>query len=103
MENIIKKWENIEHYERQDLLMNIIGYEKLKEYVPFRKEEIQKAIVSDIYLNNLSLGAWDSMSHRLTHLIAKAKKEVDPNYKGGASLSDGVSLLKYVARKIIEE
>lgn len=72
------------------------GLEKVKPYIPFSIEQIQKAFPKDEYLNNLTIRKWDRAAGWLWVLYRK-------NDIHSASLSQGVCLLKEAAKQWAEE
>lgn len=90
------------------------GLEKVKPYIPFTLEEIQKAIPKDEHLNNLPMRSWDYASGFNTHKDRWGCEQVTPHGGGlwrlyrengitSASNSQGVCLLKEAAKEWVEE
>lgn len=73
------------------------GLEKVKPYIPFTLEKIQKAIPYNEYLNNLPLASWDTVA---SYSIWPLYRE---NGITSASISQGVCLLKEAAKEWAEE
>ena len=101
---------DVEHKTKQRFLIDFIGYEELKNVLPFTKAEIKNAIVKDIYLNNLPLGKWDNMGGFKFLGNREVVRTTTPftlllKNKGlyCSSPSCAVSLLKEVARMVAEE
>ena len=78
------------------VIQRLGGLEKVKPFIPFSLEQIQKAIPKDEHLNNLPIREWDRAAGWLWVLYRK-------NDIRSASLSQGVCLLKEAAREWYEE
>lgn len=48
------------HKEKYQYIINLLGYDKVKNCLPFSLEEIKKALKTDKYLNNLPIKTWDN-------------------------------------------
>lgn len=46
---------NASHEEKYDAIIDGLGYENVKQYIPFSKTEIVEALKTDKHLNNLPL------------------------------------------------
>ena len=114
--DLIKKNFNVEnsadvdYKERQKFLIDYIGYDELKNVLPFTKAQIKNAIIKDIHLNNLPLGKWDNMGGFKFLRNREVVRTTTPftlllRRKGlyCSSPSCAVSLLKEVARMVAEE
>lgn len=102
---------DIPNNERYKMIVNALGYEDVKECIPFTIEQLQIAYKTDVYFNNLPLIEWDFaagfatgwrgkynlVNSRLTYLYqTKCKVNV-------FSCAEGVCILKCCARMWVEE
>ena len=101
---------DVEYKERQKFLIDYIGYEELKNVLPFTKAQIKNAIAKDIHLNNLPLGKWDNMggfrflrNGEVTRLMTPFTLLLKNKGLYCSSPACAVSLLKEVARMVAEE
>ena len=108
MEKITKRIENMGHDEKYSFLYNGINelYNINLDSIIINKfdlKELKKAYIENEHLNSIKLTIWDSLanSYNILGKIAGVYKN-KTNYKGGASLSECVCLLKYIAKKLIE-
>lgn len=53
---------DMDHHVYYQKIINLIGYEKVKECVPYTLEEIKEAYPKDEHLNNLPMKKWDYAS-----------------------------------------
>jgi hypothetical protein len=84
------------HEKIYSTIVNAIGFERCCEYLPVKKEEIEKKIKEDEYLNNIPLMKWDSM-----HYMFKGEfKRIGIDY---TTLSDTVCTLKQCARMLVNK
>jgi hypothetical protein len=104
--------ERISHREKWQRVVNALGYEEVKERIPYTLEQIKKALPRDEYLNNLPMKAWDNSSGvwvndmRGTRGILHGAPLLAIYRKAGVtsfSQSDGVCILKEAARMWAEE
>lgn len=97
------------HQEQYQFLINFLGYEEVKQCIPYTLAEIKNALPKDKYLNNLPIRQWDLaagfdvqgstcnlIGSRLTALYRK-------NGINAFSCSDGVCILKECARMWVNE
>ncbi len=104
---------NMEHRAYYQKVINFLGYEQVKECVPYSVEEIRKALPKDKHLNNLPMKKWDWASgfNVWTSKWEQIVKPVDSplrrvlRRKGINCYSncDGVCILKECARMMAEE
>jgi|GEM_PF-2233600 len=98
------------HRKKYKMIIEALGYENVKECIPFSVEELRNAYKTDEHFNNLSLKIWDIAAgftssggyftlirSRLTYLY-REKCGVDT-----FSCSTGVCILKECARLWAEE
>jgi len=96
--------------QKYSMIIEALGYEDVKQCVPFSIDELKKAYESDVHFNNLPLRKWDSaagytggparcirVGSRLTRLYWERCKV------NTYSCSDGVCILKECARMWVEE
>jgi hypothetical protein len=101
-----KEWS---HKEKYQAIVNALGYEQVKQCIPFELEEIKKAIVKDEYLNNLSMKKWDLASGFINkgahcqHVGSTLNNLYGKIGVNSFSNSDGVCILKECARMWVEE
>ena len=106
------KWA-MEHRDYYQKVINFLGYNKVKECVPFNLEEIKEALPKDKHLNNLPMKKWDWASG-FNVWTTKWEEIVRPTYsplrrvmkeKGINCYSncEGVCILKECARMMVEE
>ena len=90
--------EVVSHKDIYTRAINVCGgLDTVIPYIPFKLEEIQKALEHhDEYLNTLRLSTWDFGSERVKDLCYR---KAGINYM---SLSEGVCLLKEAARQWAE-
>lgn len=91
-------WEELTFKMQQKALIEEARKQNFIPQIPFTKEQIKKAVVEDIHLNNLPLKKWDLVADSpcIRSFINSTKRKY--NYNGGVSLSDGVCFLKEYAR-----
>ena len=106
------KWD-LSHSEYYQRVINLLGYDKVKECVPFDLDTLVKAYEKDHAFNNLKLSTWDyaggfhvyqtryeekvvPVNSRLRYLL----KEAGINHY---SCSEGVCILKECARMMVKE
>lgn len=88
--------EVMEHREFYGAVVDAIGYEKCKRYLPATDEVIVEAYAQDQYLNNIPLSAWDGKGMYIRkHLALLGVKTYAP-----AQL---VCILKETAKRLVEE
>lgn len=96
----------ISHREKNQRIIDLLGFENVKKCIPFTLDEIKKALPNDQYLNNLSIENWRTASGVIVNDYACTSYIVSTPLvslyrKHGIncfSQSDGVSLLKECAR-----
>lgn len=104
---------DMDHHVYYQKVITLIGYENVKECVPYTLEEIKKAYPKDMYLNNLPMKNWDLASGFYV-ITTKYNQDYIPYnsrlrglLKGIGincySNSDGVCILKECARLMYEE
>ena len=76
--------------ETYKILIEDIGIDMIKPYIPFTREQIVKALKEDKYLNNLPLTKWDLAANNLRNVNLK---NIKLNISAW-SLSERVCLLK---------
>lgn len=54
--------KNASFDEKYATIVNKLGFEQVKRFIPFSKSEIRKAYVKDKHLNNLPMKEWDKAS-----------------------------------------
>lgn len=100
-DNTGKEWT---HSEKYQAIVNALGYEAIKECIPFTLDQIKEAIKTDEHLNNLPLKKWDLASGFImdgANCKLVGSKLTDLYRKIGVnsfSNSDGVCILKECAR-----
>lgn len=88
--------EEMSHEEKYTKIVNAIGYETCKRYLPATKEEIVKALETDEHLNSIPIEKWDRQ-----HIIFKGQfVRIGITH---ISLSNTVCVLKQCARMYAEE
>lgn len=102
-----------DHSTYYSMIIDFLGYEKVKNCVPFTKEEICKAIKKDKNLNNLPLKKWDyaggwavteTKYNQYVYPVASYLRFLLKE-KGITcySCAEGVCILKECARRMAEE
>lgn len=56
----------------------------------------------DPHLNDIPLREWDSLHPFYSQGFARKRQVIDPEYKGGWSISESICVLKEAARQAIE-
>lgn len=122
-----KKWVNVEnalgittqerlgmnHHDYYQMVVNFLGYDKVKNCVPFTLTEIKEAFPKDEHLNNLPMRKWDWASG-FNVWTTKYEEVVRPTNSPLRSVmkakgincysnAEGVCILKECARMMIEE
>jgi hypothetical protein len=87
--------EKMSHEEKYTMVVNAIGLERCIQYLPATKEEIQKALKEDEYLNNIPLHKWEGMHPLFKWEFIRIGITI-------LSLSATVSTLKRAARMYAE-
>lgn len=59
-EKVFNLTDNMSHKERYTTIINGLGYERVKECIPFDHETIVEALKTDEHLNNLPLRTWET-------------------------------------------
>lgn len=98
--------------KKYQMIIKALGYENVKQCIPFTIEQLKKSYREDEHFNNLSLGKWDMAAgfntgrhgeicvlvrSRLTYLYLEKCKV------NAFSCSTGVCILKECARMWVEE
>jgi hypothetical protein len=102
----------MDHHEYYQRVIDLIGYEKVKDCVPYTLEEIKEAYPKDEHLNNLPMKAWDVASgfhvvttrydqnyYPINSHLRKLLKEIGIN---SYSNMEGVCILKECARMMLK-
>lgn len=76
-------------------VVNKIGIERIKPYIPYDMETLTKAHKRDVHFNNLSLKTWDRAAECIHYVL-------QPNGITTYSLSERVCILKETARLLCE-
>lgn len=100
---------DIPHDERYESIVNAIGYEDVKQCIPYSLERLKKEFEKDKFMNGTSIEKWDMaagfickygnakyIGSRLTNLYRRIGVDT-------FSCSDGVCILKCCARMWIKE
>jgi hypothetical protein len=77
-------------------VVNKIGIERIKPYIPYDMETLIKSYKGDVYFNNLSIKVWDNAAEHIHHIL-------HANGITTYSLSDRVCILKETARLLCED
>lgn len=103
--------KDMEHRKKHQMIVQALGFENVKQCIPFSEDEIKEAYKTDKFFNNLPIRRWDLAAgfdtgrhgercvlvrSRLTYLYWE-KCRVDT-----FSCSTEVSILKECARMIAE-
>lgn len=89
------------------VVLMIGGVDAIEPLIPFKYEEIEKALATDPHLNNLAMSEWDRMSGvtdyrngslRASGPIWKLYKAIGVDT---ASNADGVCLLKHASKLLV--
>lgn len=104
---------NMDHHVYFQKVIGLMGYEKVKECVPYTLEEIKEAYPKDRHLNNLPIKKWayasgfqvittryDENCYPINTSLRRLLKEIGINCY---SNSEGVCILKECARMMYEE
>jgi hypothetical protein len=96
--------------EYMSRIIDKLGLENIKPYIPFELDYLKEKLEKDIHLNNTSLISWERAAGFLTYPF-----KYDVTYIGGGisslflrngintfSSSEGVCILKETARRLIE-
>lgn len=54
--------KNVSFDEKYATIVNKLGFEQVKRFIPFSESEIRKAYTKDKHFNNLPLKEWDKAS-----------------------------------------
>lgn len=100
---------DIPHDERYEAIVNAIGYEDVKQCIPYSLDRLKEEFKKDKYMNGTGIGKWDIaagficqygnakyIGSRLTALYRRIGVDT-------FSPSDGVCILKCCARMWIKE
>lgn len=103
----------MDHHVYYQMIINYLGYDKVKECVPFDLETLIKAYKEDDAFNNLKLNTWD-YAGGFSVFQTRYEEKVIPTHSRLRSLlkdsgincyscSEGVCILKECARMMVEE
>ena len=83
----------LSHEEKYDKIIEILGFNNIKKFIPFTKEQVQEALKSgDKYLNTLPLRTWDMAAISIQMLCR--------NKNISTSLAEQICILKNAAKKL---
>lgn len=51
--------DNMSHTEKYDTIIDGLGYEAVKQYIPVNRNRIIEALKTDEHLNNININIWD--------------------------------------------
>lgn len=104
---------NYDHSTYYGMVINLIGFEKVKGCVPFTEEEIRKAYKKDKHLNNLLMKTWDyaggfavtetRYDQYITPINSTLRRLLKEAGVTCYSCAEGVCILKECARRMVEE
>jgi len=52
--------DDMSHEEKYNTIIDGLGYEAVKQYIPVNQQDIIDALVKDEHLNNIPLSLWDN-------------------------------------------
>lgn len=87
--------DKMSHEEIFTKVVNGIGLDVCKHYMPASIEVLRDALEKDPHLNNIKLEKWDRMHEQFRHVFRRIKVNQ-------LSLSDTVCTLKQAARMLVE-
>jgi hypothetical protein len=105
----VKMEADAPHHEKYRFLINLLGYENVKECIPYSIERIKEALKTDEHMNNLPLSKWDRAAGFRTSagkcvLIGSPLVTLYRQHGiNGFSVCNGVCILKECARMWAEE
>lgn len=97
-----------DHNEYYGSIVEKLGYERVKNCVPFEFDQIKKAIKSDKHLNNLPLKQWDFaagftvVGDKVSINDFGIRNLMRQNKINCYSVAEGVCILKECARMMVE-
>ena len=103
----------MDHHVYYQMIINHLGYDKVKECVPFPIETLVEKYKEDKYFNNTNMRVWDHASgfnvwktrhdEIYSHTHSMLRSLLKENGINCYSCSEGVCILKECARIMVEE
>lgn len=104
-----QEFENMTHRETYAKIIERLGYNAVKQCIPFSLEQLKTAYKTDEHFNNLALGTWDRAAGfhaEGANVVLFGSPLTALYHKIGVncfSCSDGVCILKNCAVMWVEE
>jgi len=67
--------KDLPHNQKYDAIIDNLGYEYVKMFLPVSKETIKEALKTDEHLNNIPLKLWDAKTGLNTYIDRKDKTQ----------------------------